>query len=89
MDASTASDATPTIRTEGLLSFALSYLERAAKTAPIPRRAAFGVADYGSWRTGNSTLPMRTLVQTLRRRSKGVPICVTHTDHPGSGFEHP
>ena len=86
MDATTAPGADPLARSGGLLSFALPYLERAAKTAPIPRRAAFGVADYGSWRSRNAILPLRTLVQTLRKRSKGVPICITHTDHPQSDF---
>ena len=47
MDAPIASDTAPLTKSEGLISFALPYLERAAKTAPIPRRAAFGVADYG------------------------------------------
>lgn len=86
MGASTVPAAGSLTRSPGLLSFALPYLERAGKTAPIPRRAAFGVADYGSWRSRSSIVPMRTLVQTLRRRSKGMPISITHADRPGSDF---
>lgn len=86
MDASTAPGSGSLTRSAGLLGFALPYLERAAKTAPIPRRAAFGIADYGSWRSRSAILPLRTLVGTFRRRSKGVPICITHTDLPNSDF---
>lgn len=86
MEPSTAPGVGPLTTSEGLLSFALPYLERAAKTAPIPRRAAFGVADYGSWRSRSAVAPLRSLVGTLRRRSKGMPICITHTDHPNSDF---
>ncbi len=86
MNASNAPGASPIARSGGLLGFALPYLERAAKTAPIPRRAAFGVADYGSWRSRSAILPLRTLVRTLRRRSKGMPISITHTDLPDSDF---
>ena len=86
MNASPAPGARALTAPEGLLSFAIPYLERAAKTAPIPRRAAFGVADYGSWRSRNSVLPIRSLVGTLRRRSKGMPISITHADRPDSDF---
>jgi hypothetical protein len=87
MESSDALGVGSTTRAQGLLSFALPYLERAAKTAPIPRRAAFGVADYGSCRSRSSILPMRNLIVALRRRSKGVPISITHADRPTSDLQ--
>jgi hypothetical protein len=66
---------------------ALPLLVEAADTAPLPAgRGSFVVADYGSSQGRNSLLPMRTVVERIRRRDASVPIEVVHNDLPDNDF---
>jgi hypothetical protein len=68
-------------------AFALPLLAEAADTAPLPAgREPFVVADYGSSQGRNSLLPMRTVVERIRRRDADVPIEVVHNDLPDNDF---
>lgn len=68
-------------------AFALPLLVEAADTAPLPAgREPFVVADYGSSQGRNSLLPMRTVVERIRRRDADVAIEVVHNDLPDNDF---
>jgi len=68
-------------------AFALPLLVEAADTAPLPAgRELFMVADYGSSQGRNSLLPMRTVVERVRRRDADVAIEVVHNDLPDNDF---
>lgn len=67
---------------------AIPLLERAASEIPIESGTRpIGVADYGASQGKNSLAPMRTAVETLRRRvGRCRPILIFHTDLPGNDF---
>ncbi|MGU7811608.1 SAM-dependent methyltransferase [Burkholderia sp. AW49-1] len=67
---------------------ALPLLTRAASEIPIePGTRPVVIADYGASQGKNSLVPMRTAVETLRKRMGPYrPIFVVHTDLPGNDF---
>jgi hypothetical protein len=67
------------------VSFALPLAERAAAEVAFPKGAAL-VADYGVAQGRNSMIPMRALIDGLRRRDWRGPVNVVHTDLPANDF---
>jgi hypothetical protein len=67
------------------VSFALPLAERAAAEVAPPEGPAI-VADYGVAQGRNSMIPMRALIDGLRRRGYQGPVNVVHTDLPANDF---
>ncbi len=59
----------------------------AASRVPLPADfQPFWIVDYGCGEGRNSVIPVRTVVQAVRRRRRQQDICVVHNDLPTNNF---
>ena len=68
-------------------SSGLALLASAARQVELPKDGrAMVVVDYGSATGRNSAKPVRTIIETIRKRAATVPFVIYHNDQPANDF---